>query len=517
MLIIHSLNPFSNRHHAINDFKRLTFGHKIATIVATISLTVLSLAIGSVPSFRFLVGRFKQIELKKASSSSKLTSPAVKLDGAAQNIIKKPVVTIKTIIDQEIQNTSSYQMTLAEKWLYKELEFPLEQHNPLDIRASVAEKMKINHPVDAKPAPETRKQIRQEILKYAIEARFSQLRGDTAEIASRIVWTRDNLPSIHGLLSCHKILHKETNKLFKQKKEELQASLNEVTKEHPCLREFFEKMLSSRVDQIATIVVNNYLKIIPNRIHELKSFDQEPRKQEVINQFQSYKKATIETRVNEYTLEDILHGSLFAWYSKWKSKIVIPLAQANNTVEESLGDGVCHGITLRLLKLELEQPNLSIEELTHLIKIKKKDRITQARTVAFKKLEGTDLSKSFLKSVGLNKPVIDAVSYKNQASLTPHDPSACDYPGLIKIWKTQAQLQHGVSGLTLHFNNGSAHAAYIRHDTEKNIYQFFDANIGLVQVETPDELYQAVGEIIKSYHIEVGIKSFVLTKYELSE
>lgn len=77
--IIDYMNPFSNRYHACEHFKELSGKQQFIAIALTTLATIFSLGLGTVATFRSLVGRFKEIPKEHSSETQTAHDVAQKI------------------------------------------------------------------------------------------------------------------------------------------------------------------------------------------------------------------------------------------------------------------------------------------------------------------------------------------------------------------------------------------------------------------------------------------------------
>lgn len=420
------------------------------------------------------------------------------------NIIKGE--TVQTFIKKNVGNLSSYSVTPGEKWLYTELGLPLDQHVPINIRNSVGKRISdlYRNRLEQEIQPQEREVIRQSIKKIAIEERFFQLTGNTADQACRIAFVKNQLPLIHENIEIYEELNTKAQDIFRPKIEELQKLLEEEAKAHPCHKRSFQASVKGTLEATVIDRLNSFL---PFTRCEEKGLI----KKCYTIEFESRFRPAIQELCDITTLDIALFFSKYNWYIKWKNKLIVALSQGENQGEKALGIGVCGGMTLRLICEELTNPDMSLEQFTSLVEIQQKDRFIQARAKMFSRMVSRKMTQSFFRSIGLKQSSYEEETAHNIMYVTPEDPKVCDYPSLIKGCWDKNRLMSGVYALFLEPNK---HALYVRYDINRNIYRFFDSNIGVMQLDSPNEFYEALGDWVKTYSDDFS--SLIFTRYELS-
>lgn len=71
-------NPFSNQHHALDDFKKLTTAQKIVTIALTALVSIATAFLATAAVFRSLVGHFVQVQKPRKPANEDENTPPVK-------------------------------------------------------------------------------------------------------------------------------------------------------------------------------------------------------------------------------------------------------------------------------------------------------------------------------------------------------------------------------------------------------------------------------------------------------
>ncbi len=516
MQTVSLFNPFSSKFHALDNFKSLSLGQKIITVIATLAISTFTLMIGTAPTFRLLVGRFRKVDLNNKSHPKKLGVSARKAHDSGLSILNtKPVKTTSFVINEELKNNVTYQMTEGEKWLYSALGLPLGKHDILEIRKNTTLRIKTLYTGNDKPYATTREVIQKKLKMIAIEERLLSLAGNTSEQAEVITWANTNHSSIHGLLDCFSILYKKTEDLFESKKQELALLMNDAAKAHPSLEQYFHEIIKKTIKELITSKTSKYLAINSNKVNSLTSYNDKKTQQQLFDLFDQTERKEIEQLANSLTLDLVLQKTPFPWYEKWKNKIIASLVQSNNIGEQALGFGVCEGLTLRLIRQELEDPDRLMNNLDSLLQITPIDKFLQNKTLMFKKTENSDYTQEFLKGIGLNKPSIDFPGFYNEICFRLRKHYKNHYKNLIKHCWLPNHLNSGVCRLAIYFSDEQVgHALYVRHEKKTNTFRLFDANIGLIQLDTAKEFYECLGELIQSFYPE--LKSFAFTRFELA-
>ncbi len=139
MNTIRYVNPFSARHHALQDFSKLTVIQKLTTLFVTTIVSVLSLMFAMTPVFRALVGRFKPIDVKKPvtpktpapQKTAKKTNTTAKktIPSVPNKKITKPLVTPKPPVTDNLQPDSEFDSIVTTSVIPKKAKDP----KPTDI------------------------------------------------------------------------------------------------------------------------------------------------------------------------------------------------------------------------------------------------------------------------------------------------------------------------------------------------------------------------------------------------
>lgn len=189
---------------------------------------------------------------------------------------------------------------------------------------------------------------------------------------------------------------------------------------------------------------------------------------------------------------EIIERSKF--HTKWQDCIVGQLVQGQDDAQEIFTQGVCHAVSLRWYKKEMdsELPNDEGIKDAQLYRITPIDRLTQAsyslgmhhfakaviaKKAKFEHLITHEYNNLLKKRMGIG--LIKRVSLPNGKPETFKD----------QVLETIHMSHKGLAILGLNYKQGG-HSVYFRFDRENKVYHFGDPNIGILSFKNEEQFFE---------------------------
>lgn len=198
------------------------------------------------------------------------------------------------------------------------------------------------------------------------------------------------------------------------------------------------------------------------------------------------------------------------FYNRWGACFTTVLRQGDEDYNEDLGNGVCLGVTLRLIKEELENKEPQMVILPE-------DRVSQViyeGAAIIKPSAGEVANKSLLE---LKNEFCYSEVLRNRFNFAPlaADSTICDKSKgwkeglsayLKPILQDNCELYKTIIDMSIKLPGEEGHALYLRCDWKNNIFRIGDCNHGLIEfkkgrtkAENKDALLDCFADLMEKY------------------